>query len=111
MKEIKIEGIDEIIYYTKLENGLDVYLYNKENANNNYVTFTTKFGSIYNEFVPIGKNKMTKVPHGVAHFWNIKFLLSQKILNRKNFLLKAVLYVMLIQLLKIQHICFQDQII
>ena len=68
MKEIKLEGIDEIIYYTKLENGLDVYLYNKENANNNYVTFTTKFGSIYNEFVPIGKNKMTKVPHGVAHF-------------------------------------------
>ena len=27
MKEIKIEGIDEIIYYTKLENGLDVYNY------------------------------------------------------------------------------------
>ena len=30
-----------------------MYLYNKEGVTNNYVTFTTKFGSIYNSFVPI----------------------------------------------------------
>lgn len=68
MKKIKLSGIDEVIYYEKLSNGLDVYLYNKEDCTNNYVTFTTKFGSIYNEFIPIGKSKMIKVPHGVAHF-------------------------------------------
>ena len=56
MKTIKLNGVDEVIYYKKLDNGLDVYLYNKEDANNNYVTFTTKFGSIYNEFTPIGKS-------------------------------------------------------
>lgn len=68
MKTIKLNNIDEVIYYKKLDNGLDVYLYNKEDSSNNYVTFTTKFGSIYNEFIPIGKSKMIKVPHGVAHF-------------------------------------------
>ena len=68
MKQIKINGIDEIIYYQKLENGLDVFLYNKEGCTNNYVTFTTKFGSINNEFIPENKKNMIKVPHGVAHF-------------------------------------------
>ncbi len=68
MKKIVMNKIDETIYYEKLENGMDVYLYSKDNWNNNYVTFTTKFGSIYNEFVPIDKDKMIKVPYGVAHF-------------------------------------------
>ena len=68
MKTIKLNNLDEVIYYQKLNNGLDIYLYSKETANNNYVTFTTKFGSINNEFIPIGKNKLLKVPHGVAHF-------------------------------------------
>lgn len=68
MKEIKLNNMEEVVYYKKLDNGLGVYLYNKEGVNNNYVTFTTKFGSIYNEFIPIGQNKMTKVPNGVAHF-------------------------------------------
>ncbi|MEE3342913.1 MAG: pitrilysin family protein [Bacilli bacterium] len=68
MKSIKLKKMDEQIYYHKLKNGLEIYLYTKDTINNNYVTFTTKFGSIYNEFIPIEKNKMEKVPHGVAHF-------------------------------------------
>lgn len=78
MKKIKLNNIDETIYYEKLENGLDVYLYSKEGCTNNYVTFTTKFGSIYNEFVPIGESEMIKVPHGVAHF------LEHKVFVQKN---------------------------
>ena len=78
MKTIKLNGMSEAIYYEKLDNGMDVYLYNKENCLNNYVTFTTKFGSIYNEFVPIGKNKMITVPHGVAHF------LEHKVFTQKE---------------------------
>lgn len=78
MKRIKLNNIDEEIGYEKLENGLDVYLYNKEGCTNNYVTFTTKFGSIYNEFVPIGESKMVKVPYGVAHF------LEHKVFVQKN---------------------------
>ena len=53
MKKIKLESIGEEITYEKLENGLEVYLFNKEGCSNNYVTFTTKFGAINSEFVPI----------------------------------------------------------
>ena len=66
MEKIKLKDINEDIYYEKLNNGLEVYLYNKDNVHTNYVTFTTKYGSIYNEFVPIGENKMTSFPKGIA---------------------------------------------
>lgn len=78
MKTIKLNNMDEVIYYKRMNNGLDVYLYNKEDSSNNYVTFTTKFGSIYNEFVPIGKSKMIKVPHGVAHFLEHKVFAQEE---------------------------------
>ena len=67
MKKITIKKINEDIYYEKLENGLDVYLYVNKNIHNNYVTFTTKYGSIYNEFTD-NEGKMIKVPKGIAHF-------------------------------------------
>ena len=49
MKKITINKINEDIYYEKLDNGMDVYLYINNNIHNNYVTFTTKYGSVYNE--------------------------------------------------------------
>ena len=67
MKKITIKKINEDIFYEKLENGLDVYLYVNKNIHNNYVTFTTKYGSIYNEFIG-SDGKMMKVPKGIAHF-------------------------------------------
>lgn len=77
MKKIKLNNIDEEIYYEKLDNGLDIYLYNKEGVTNNYVTFTTKFGSIYNEFTPINEEKQVKVPYGVAHFLEHKVFVQE----------------------------------
>ncbi len=68
MKKIRIEDIEEDVYYEKLDNGLEVFLYSKDDVYGNYVTFTTKYGSIYNEFVPIGKDKITTFPKGIAHF-------------------------------------------
>lgn len=68
MEKIKLKDINEYIYYEKLNNGMEVFLYNKDNVHTNYVTFTTKYGSIYNEFVPIGQNKMQTFPKGIAHF-------------------------------------------
>jgi len=78
LKKINLNGTNEVVYYEKLENGLDVYLYNKEGITNNYVTFTTKFGSIYDEFIPINGTKMKKVPKGVAHF------LEHKVFAQEN---------------------------
>lgn len=77
MKKIKFNIIGEEVYYEKLDNGMDVYLFSKHNFHNNYVTFTTKFGSVYNEFVPIGKEKMIKVPKGVAHFLEHKVFIQK----------------------------------
>ena len=53
MKKIRIKGVEEDIFYEKLDNGLEVYLYTKDTVHSNYVTFTTKYGSVYNEFLPI----------------------------------------------------------
>ena len=77
MKKITIKKINEDIYYEKLDNGLDVYLYVNENIGNNYVTFTTKYGSVYNEFED-NNGKMIKVPNGIAHF------LEHKVFAKKD---------------------------
>ncbi len=89
MKEIILEDINEVIYYGKLKNGLDVYLYSKDNCTNNYVTFTTKFGSIYDEFVPVAKKKMIKVPHGVAHFLEHKLFAQENGPQPEEFFAKS----------------------
>ena len=68
MKKIKLKDIDEFVYYEKLDNGLEVYLYSKDTVHSSYVTFTTKYGSVYNEFIPIGEDKMKTFPKGIAHF-------------------------------------------
>ena len=77
MKKIKMDIDKEYVYHEKLDNGLDVYLYSKDDINNNYVTFTTKFGSIYNEFVPIDSDRMIKVPNGIAHFLEHKVFVCE----------------------------------
>lgn len=48
--------------------GLDVYVLPKEGFNKTYAVFTTKYGSIDNQFVPLGKGEMVRVPDGIAHF-------------------------------------------
>lgn len=68
MEKIRLKNLDEDIFYEKLDNGLEVYLYTKDTFQSNYVTFTTKYGSVYNEFVPITDKKMTAFPKGIAHF-------------------------------------------
>ena len=78
MEKIKIKDIEEYVYYEKLSNGLEVYLYTKDTVHNNYVTFTTKYGSIYNEFVPIGKEEMTSFPRGIAHFLEHKVFVQKE---------------------------------
>ena len=77
MKKITINHINEDIYFDTLDNGLKVYLYVNKNIHNNYVTFTTKYGSINNEFC-LGKDgKMIKVPNGIAHFLEHKVFVQE----------------------------------
>ena len=89
MKKIKLNHTGEEITYEKLENGLEIFLYNKNDFTNNYVTFSTKFGSIYNEFVPLDEFKMKKVPHGVAHFLEHKVFVQKDGLQPEEFFSKS----------------------
>lgn len=68
MKKIKIKKLEEDVYYEKMPNGLEVFLYTKDDLYTNYVTFTTKYGSVYNDFIPIGEDKIKSFPKGIAHF-------------------------------------------
>ena len=68
MKKIKYVGIDEYIYYEKLNSGLEIFMYPNKTAKNFYLTFNTKFGSMNTKFKYEGEKGITKVPNGTAHF-------------------------------------------
>lgn len=68
MKTFQFEQLQETLYYEKLDNGLQVYLLPKEEFNKTYATFTTKYGSIDNQFIPLGEREAITVPDGIAHF-------------------------------------------
>lgn len=65
---IRFEQLQEELYYEKMENGLDVYVLPKKGFNKTYATFTTKYGSIDNRFIPLNQDEMKTVPDGIAHF-------------------------------------------
>ena len=68
MENIKFEQLQEELFHEKLSNGLNVYVLPKKGFNKTYATFTTKYGSIDNQFVPLGKDELVHVPDGIAHF-------------------------------------------
>ncbi|MCU9612040.1 insulinase family protein [Caldibacillus lycopersici] len=68
MEKIQFNQLEEELYYEKLSNGLDVYILPKKGFNKTFATFTTKYGSIDNHFVPLGQSEYKKVPDGIAHF-------------------------------------------
>ncbi|KMK77276.1 EF-P 5-aminopentanol modification-associated protein YfmH [Alkalihalobacillus pseudalcaliphilus] len=68
MKPIEFAQLKETLYYEQLDNGLDVYILPKKEINKTFATFTTKYGSIDNEFVPIAEQEAIRVPDGIAHF-------------------------------------------
>ena len=78
MEKKKFNKLELDIYEETLDNGLRIYVIPKCDVNNVYVTFSTKYGSIQNEFVPLGEKDMIKVPDGVAHF------LEHKVFEQKN---------------------------
>ncbi|MFE8699145.1 EF-P 5-aminopentanol modification-associated protein YfmH [Cytobacillus sp. FJAT-54145] len=68
MNKITFDQLQEELFHEKLDNGLDVYILPKKGFNKTYATFTTKYGSIDNKFVPLGKDEFVTVPDGIAHF-------------------------------------------
>ncbi|MFF2449785.1 EF-P 5-aminopentanol modification-associated protein YfmH [Neobacillus sp. NPDC058068] len=68
MEKITFDQVQEELYHEKMANGLNVYILPKKGFNKTYATFTTKYGSVDNTFVPLGKEEYVKVPDGIAHF-------------------------------------------
>lgn len=66
MKEIKLKGLNETIYYDECDNGLPILMWVREKATGYYMTLSVKYGSVDTEF-KVG-NKNYQVPNGVAHF-------------------------------------------
>lgn len=77
MKKSKLKQYDLELYSKTLDNGLLINIVPKKTVNNIYVTFSTKYGSIHDEFIPIDRDTFYKVPMGVAHFLEHK-LFEQK---------------------------------
>jgi predicted Zn-dependent peptidase len=68
MEKKLFQQLKEELYQEKLPNGLEVYVLPKHGFNKTYATFTTKYGSIDNRFIPLGEEKELHVPDGIAHF-------------------------------------------
>ncbi len=67
--EIKyIESLDETLYTGVHSTGLRVYVMPKKGFSKTYAVYGTKFGSVNNTFIPLGKDDAITVPDGVAHF-------------------------------------------
>ena len=68
LNKVEFKQLDETLYHEKLINGLEVYILPKKGFSKTFATFTTKYGSIDNNFVPFGEKEAIKVPDGIAHF-------------------------------------------
>src|SRR5574342_142644 len=68
MEKINFDQLQEELYHEKMSNGLNVYILPKKGFNKTYATFTTKYGSVDNTFIPLGKEEYVKVPDGIVHF-------------------------------------------
>ena len=68
MKKIDLIGLDQSVYFEKLDNGLEIYMIPYQNKSNYAMHYITKYGSIQTTFIPYGKKKKRTVPDGIAHF-------------------------------------------
>ncbi len=90
MKERYYELIDERVFEQELENGLRLFIIPKPGFQKTFVTYTTQFGSLDNQFKPFGQDQFVTVPDGVAHF------LEHKLFEKEE-------EDLLLRLLKITH--------
>ena len=78
MKKHRLKHINLNLYTETLPNGLLINVVVKKRVNNIYATFSTRYGSFQNEFIPLGEKKFFVAPLGVAHF------LEHKVFEQEN---------------------------
>ncbi len=67
MKIKELKSLDLKLYEHTLDNGFRIFIIPMKTSNT-YVTLSTKYGSVNNEFVPYDSNEMKSFPLGIAHF-------------------------------------------
>jgi len=68
MQEIELKGVDEKIYYEKVDGKLPLYIWQNKKVNGVLSSLCVKYGSIHQEFRLNGESKYRNVPKGIAHF-------------------------------------------
>ncbi|QNU65724.1 insulinase family protein [Ruminiclostridium herbifermentans] len=74
---IEYNNYDEKLYKYEHSSGLKCLVIPKKGYSKKYATFSTKYGSVDNEFIIPGDKDTTRVPDGIAHFLEHK-LFEQK---------------------------------
>ena len=77
MEVIKFKVLNEKLFHEVLDNGLNVYIYKNPNFQKKSAFFQTRYGSLNNDFIPIGENNMESFPLGIAHFLEHKLFESE----------------------------------
>ena len=72
-----------------MNNGLEVYILPKEGFNKTFATFTTKYGSIDNHFVPLNKEISERFQMGLLIFLNINCLKKKMEMSFSNLVNKG----------------------
>ncbi len=68
LKKIYNDIVKETLYFGQHASGLSVYVMPKKGYSKSYAVFGTHFGSVDRKFLTPGKQNMTEIPDGVAHF-------------------------------------------
>lgn len=66
MEISRFEYMGDEVLNTKLDCGLEVYLFRKQDFAKKYAFFATQYGGMHNDYVLDGKT--FNIPHGAAHF-------------------------------------------
>lgn len=66
MQEIKLKGLNEIIYYEVTPSGLPVYMWKNDKKSNYYLSLAVKYGSLHTDYTKDGVKIHS--PKGIAHY-------------------------------------------
>ena len=81
MQVVENKMVKEKLYIEKLENGLTVMIFPRQNIQKKFVMWATNYGSIDNLFISPNEKEETKVPDGVAHFLEHKMFEQESGVN------------------------------
>lgn len=77
MEELKLKGLNEVIYVYETKCGLKIYMWVNEKISSMYASLSVRYGSVHTKF-KIGK-KTYEVPNGLAHFLeHVKFNVDEE---------------------------------